>query len=873
MAGFLNYDETEELILARDERRALGSIVVEGGILTVALPAKIELLVLDDPSNQMVYVPSDYQGIVVAGAGGQGPAGPTGPEGPEGPIGPEGPQGVQGPEGPQGIQGPEGPIGPEGPQGIQGIQGEQGPQGDPGPEGLIWLGDWSSLTSYDPDDAVTHLGSSYVCILTHSNQEPPNATYWDLLAAKGDQGEQGIQGIQGPEGPQGDQGPIGPEGPQGPQGIQGDVGPTGPEGPQGPQGIQGIQGETGPTGPEGPQGPQGIQGIQGDPGPQGDPGLVWRGLWSGATTYVADDAVYYDGNSYVCILGNTNQVPPNPTFWDFLALEGDQGPTGPEGPQGPQGEQGIQGDPGPTGPAGPQGEPGVTWDNAGWITSTLYEVNDGLLHNGTSYRCILQHTSGSTTEPGVGVSWATYWEVLAQEGDQGPQGLQGDKGDKGDTGDTGPQGPQGERGLNWDNGLWSVSGSYVVDDALFHDGSSWRCIADHSSSGLTEPGVGANWETYWEYIAQQGEQGPQGVPGSGVPAGGTVNQVIVKQSSTDYDVAWEDQSGGGSGAGFFHITSTSQTVPQYGLIMGSDGALYYAKTSASTSTSSVTYPRTGSLWDNYYASFTHFRYRGTWAQGLTGDADWYYPGDVVKHTVQYGTGDDRSWKYSGLFLCILAHDATTSNDPYDNRGTWTQWYPLQDDPFNGAGRESIYIPASMMRSMITNGLSTATYNPNPAATEFGTSNPRNEAVIGWFGPDADECMVAQFSLPESWDHYLNYNIDFKIHWIPDSTNTGDVLWTPHIRFYRQGDIYTSGPGNAGNYITATANGTINDVHVSGGLDFGASYYASPGANVPFTLVIERTGTDTSDTFTGHAGLIGVTVYFNKRWNANPDTTP
>lgn len=37
-----------------------------------------------------------------------------------------------------------------------------------------------------------------------------------------------------------------------------------------------------------------------------------------------------------------------------------------------------------------------------------------------------------------------------------------------------------------------------------------------------------------------GPSGPQGDPGEGVPVGGTSNQILVKQSGTDYDTGWED---------------------------------------------------------------------------------------------------------------------------------------------------------------------------------------------------------------------------------------------------------------------------------------------------------------------------------------------
>ncbi|MCP1765395.1 hypothetical protein [Bradyrhizobium japonicum] len=49
-------------------------------------------------------------------------------------------------------------------------------------------GAWSGTTAYAANDVVTLAGSSYVCVLDHTNHTPPNVTYWQLLAAKGDTG-------------------------------------------------------------------------------------------------------------------------------------------------------------------------------------------------------------------------------------------------------------------------------------------------------------------------------------------------------------------------------------------------------------------------------------------------------------------------------------------------------------------------------------------------------------------------------------------------------------------------------------------------------------------------------------------------------------
>ena len=68
---------------------------------------------------------------------------------------------------------------------------------------------------------------------------------------------------------------------------------------------------------------------------------------------------------------------------------------------------------------------------------------------------------------------------------------QGIKGDKGDKGDTGAQGPQGEQGAQGPKG-------------------------------------------------ETGAQGPEGPQGIGMPDGGTAGQMIIKDTSADYDFSWHD---------------------------------------------------------------------------------------------------------------------------------------------------------------------------------------------------------------------------------------------------------------------------------------------------------------------------------------------
>jgi len=95
------------------------------------------------------------------------------------------------------------------------------------------------------------------------------------------------------------------------------------------------------------------------------------------------------------------------------------------------------------------------------------------------------------------------------QGPPGPAGPAGPQGETGATGDTGPQGPtgpqglqgipgpQGPRGLNW-QGAWDAATNYVTDDAVSHEGSSWRAARANINVAPVE---GADWTI----VAQKGD--------------------------------------------------------------------------------------------------------------------------------------------------------------------------------------------------------------------------------------------------------------------------------------------------------------------------------------------------------------------------------
>ena len=60
-------------------------------------------------------------------------------------------------------------------------------------------------------------------------------------------------------------------------------------------------------------------------------------------------------------------------------------------------------------------ESDFTGPNFTWATSTTYTAGVYLRHNGVTYACKADHTSGPASEPGAGTSSSTYWNTFTSE--------------------------------------------------------------------------------------------------------------------------------------------------------------------------------------------------------------------------------------------------------------------------------------------------------------------------------------------------------------------------------------------------------------------------------------------------------------------------
>lgn len=307
---------------------------------------------------------------------------------------------------PRGATGPAGSTGSPGPQGASGAVGAVGPTGAAG-RSLTWRGEYDPEDTYQVDDLISYLGSTWMCVQANTTQHPGQApTRWDLAAAKGDSGATGAVGATGATGTSFTwRGTWASGSNYAPNDVvfyqfaswictaATQLAPTvAPEAwallaDRGAQGVQGLVGDTGSTGSVGAQGPTGPGGERGLPG-------ISLDIQGTVATYADLPASPAEGDAYVVAADGQLYFFDGVSFpasGQGAPFVGPAGPTGPGGSVGPSGDRGERGDTGPTGatgygergergdtgPAGPTGASGAT-GAAGKSITNVVPVGDSI---------------------------------------------------------------------------------------------------------------------------------------------------------------------------------------------------------------------------------------------------------------------------------------------------------------------------------------------------------------------------------------------------------------------------------------------------------------------------------------------------------------
>lgn len=274
---------------------------------------------------------------------------------------------------------------------------------------------------------------------------------------------------------------------------------------------------------------------------------------------------------------------------------------------------------------------GVYFIRNGKLTYYRYDELGGGGSGGTGHGIPAGGTTGQVLAKSSDASYEAEW-VDPQAGPEGPQGPQGVPGPKGDPGNNGEQGPKGDPGPQGEQGPEGPQGPK----------------GDPGPQG--EPGEPGS----------QGAPGAKGDPGVGVPAGGTVGQVLTKSGAGDYETEWQDPQGGSGGStkwnnkGTFKNTTVNLTT-EWQSASGIN-SWYQQNTSMTALAVRIKVASTESVYTTIVVPFTPYSsaesYEGTaliWVNGhmlqlkVTFTAEIYGPQLYIEELQLFARSPDSDW--------------------------------------------------------------------------------------------------------------------------------------------------------------------------------------------------------------------------------------
>jgi hypothetical protein len=216
----------------------------------------------------------------------------------------------------------------------------------------------------------------------------------------------------------------------------------------------------------------------------------WRNIWSGSTVYTKDDIVYYEGKTYVCLIGHTSNAINLTTDLQDAA---------------PKWELMFD---------------GCVWKQD-WTTETYYTVGDIVKFKGYVYQCITTHTSTNLINLRLPVD-IEYWTIVATTYNWLDEWIVNSYYDLGDvvryngityiciekhrsasTPDLGLENDQEKweivtRSDFWTTD-WSINERYKVDDIVKYGAIVYRCIEEHTSATSLTHGLELD-QAKWEIV-------------------------------------------------------------------------------------------------------------------------------------------------------------------------------------------------------------------------------------------------------------------------------------------------------------------------------------------------------------------------------------
>ena len=210
----------------------------------------------------------------------------------------------------------------------------------------------------------------------------------------------------------------------------------------------------------------------------------WRGDWGTSTAYLIDDIVKYGGNTYVCVVNHTSAAAEADFYTDLNSSSYWE----------------LQSE--------------ALFFKNDWQASTFYKLNDLVKFGAFQYRCILQHTSGSTFA--VGGNWLSFTEGLQWEDtyNAGTEYQEGDVVSYGGYTYTYVNSNPSTGNTPTDNSFWDIittgynnvgeyshGTTYKTGDVVRYGGYSYVANANHTNQYPSNTDGTVN-SSYWDLIVK-----------------------------------------------------------------------------------------------------------------------------------------------------------------------------------------------------------------------------------------------------------------------------------------------------------------------------------------------------------------------------------
>jgi hypothetical protein len=280
-------------------------------------------------------------------------------------------------------------------------------------------------------------------------------------------------------------------------------------------GVSISGGTSGSSGTSGTSGSSGSSGTSGTSGSSGS-GFNYYGTWSDTTTYIINDVITYNGQSYVSIQnGNLNKQPSvQPAWWSVFSAAGSSGTSGTSGTSGSSGSSGTSGSSGSSGTSGSSGSSGTSGTSGSSGSSGTSGTSGGTGSSGTS------GTSGGTGSSGTS-------GTSGQDGSSGTSGTSGVDGSSGTSGTSGTSGVVDYTGLITTGSITStqnITGSLILGNTVI----SGSLIGNTVNGGLIQIQSEANRSGSVQFNIT----GSSPISQSNVIFGGTAGPVTVLQTGS-----------------------------------------------------------------------------------------------------------------------------------------------------------------------------------------------------------------------------------------------------------------------------------------------------------------------------------------------------